>query len=137
MMQDASSHAGDNLPEFPSPAEARLEHLICALVDLRANISRVEEIHPTLRTDLSSVCELAISHLKRPNDSPVEPQALPACDEPPAAVMRPPTSLRRGSLASAFDRAGDGLVSGLDRMGDGVIFVFDRLLSLGSRRKAK
>jgi hypothetical protein len=64
MVQETPINAGDqqeNAPEADS-----VDTLISALQELRTNISRVEEQHPLLRNDLSSLCDLVIEHLNRP-----------------------------------------------------------------------
>lgn len=144
-----------NSPLSSPSGQDRLESLICALMELKSNISLVEQQHPALSNDLSSLCDLAINHLNRPEDVPamtvqpstdLQPQPLAAAapgmgqesktgcilngtgpDERPAK--------RKNFLLSILDWAGDGMVNGLDKMGDGVIFVFEKLLSLGPQKK--
>ena len=45
-----------------------VDMLISALRDLKSNISRVEGQHPSLRHDLSSLCDLVIGHLSRSSE---------------------------------------------------------------------
>ncbi len=141
------------------PGQDRLESLLCALIELKSNISMVEQQHPSLNNDLSSLCDLVIDHLNRPLETtvsestpessnlPDEPkistsQAVEQMENPPVSSGCPPSSelnempvIKRHPFSSIFDRAGDYLVTGLDKMGDGVIFVFEKLLSPGTRKK--
>lgn len=140
-----------------TPGQDRLESLICALIELKSNIKLVEEQHPALGNDLSSLCDLAISHLSQPGDTPPEQPALPRSQQEPAGVTadqcldlinRPAqinykampeqgTSRKKDFIISVFDKAGDCMVSGLDRMGDGIIFAFEKLLSLAPQKKPR
>ncbi|OGO18459.1 MAG: hypothetical protein A2Z02_02305 [Chloroflexi bacterium RBG_16_48_7] len=140
------------------PAQDRLESLLCALIELKSNISVVEQQHPSLSNDLSSLCDLVIDHLNRPPDTTAlestpesnSPQEQPEIssqeavhrENPPVSSGCPPSSelsgipvKNRRGISSIFDRAGDYLETGLDKMGDGVIFVFEKLLSPGARKK--
>jgi hypothetical protein len=159
MTQQPPLDTGEHLQDTYLPGQDRLESLLCALIELKANISLVEQQHPALSNDLSSLCGLAIEHLNRPLDRS-ELESMPESGSPPHQIEIPlsqtpeqkndlpgssgcpqsselnSTPLRNSNpLSSMFDRAGDYLVAGLDKMGDGVIFVFERLLSAGARKK--
>jgi len=161
MTQQPSLNTGKHLQDTNLPGQDRLESLLCALIELKSNITIVEQQHPSLNNDLSSLCDLVIDHLNRPLDT-IPQESAPECNNPPdqpeiassqAAEHEenppelsscPPSSelngiplLNRNPLATIFDRAGDYLVTGLDKMGDGVIFVFEKLLSPGTRRKTE
>jgi hypothetical protein len=145
-------------PVDPSlPAQDRLESLICALIELKSNISAVEQRHPAFSNDLSSICDLVLDHLNRPGDTltAVDPQSCsnpqdqtdsPASSEidqnnRPAVVLdhtaSNETPIKKSSLLALIcDRAGDYMENGLDKMGDGVIFAFGKLLSLGPQKKS-
>ena len=140
-------------PDPSLPAQDRLESLICALIELKSNISAVEQQHPALSNDLSSICDLVLDHLNRPADTltiagsqplslPQEQPASPASiildqNDNPAPVLDLDTLNRKtpvgdsNLLALICNRLGDYMENGLDKMGDGVIFAFDKLLSLG------
>jgi hypothetical protein len=138
------------------PAQDRLESLICALIELKSNISTVEQQHPALSNDLSSICDLVLDHLNRPIDTPIakdslqiEPQQQPDSpasievnqDTSPAAVLdqaalKEIPAQDNNLLTSICNRLGDYMENGLDKMGDGVIFAFDKLLSLGHQKKS-
>ena len=159
MTQQPSENTGKHLQDTYFPTQDRLESLLCALIELKSNISVVEQQHPSLSKDLSSLCDLVIDHLNRPTDTtPLE--ITPESNNPPAQTEisssktaeheenllessgYPPSSELNGMpitnkhrLSSIFDRAGDYLETGLDKMGDGVIFVFEKLLSPGARKK--
>jgi hypothetical protein len=146
-----------NLPDQSLPAQDRLESLICALIELKSNIAAVEQQHPALSNDLSSICDLVLDHLNRPVD------AIPAADsayinpqqqqpDSPAssktdqndsfAAILDHTTLKKipgkesNLLALICNKVGDYMENGLDKMGDGVIFAFDKLLSLGPQKKS-
>jgi hypothetical protein len=165
MVQEPSSDTGANLPKA-RPGQDRLESLVISLIELKSNITRVEDQHPVLGNDLSALCDLVILHLERPDDSlqnkpgPAEETPKPADHQftpeirvqviSESVAVSPPclqTAARQGTdggtrekgnrLASIFDRAGDHLVSGLDKMGDGIIFVLEKLISVGSRDKTE
>jgi hypothetical protein len=161
MVQEPSSNTGANLPQT-RPGQDRLESLVISLIELRSNITRVEDQHPVLGNDLSALCDLVIHHLEQPEDNfpsqqdpaaetsqPADHQSTPETRMQVAgesfAVSPPclPTAAHPGiddgtrekgnRLSSIFDRAGDHLVGGLDKMGDGIIFVLEKLISVGSR----
>jgi hypothetical protein len=132
-----------------------LESLICALIELKSNISIVEQQHPALSNDLSSLCDIVLAHLNRSDAGPL-PQlpimgaetlhcppatpfvpSLPAPEDVENHVSAHESSPQQHTnrLNSIFDRLGDYLITGLDKMGDGVIFTFEKLLSLGSQKK--
>ena len=159
MTEQPPANTGKSLPDTYLPGQDRLESLLCALIELKSNISVVEQQHPSLSNDLSSLCDLVIEHLNRPTDttpleSTPESNNQPEQTEisssktaehkgnPPESSGYPPSSelngmpkINRHPLSSIFDRAGDYLETGLDKMGDGVIFVFEKLLSPGARKK--
>ena len=145
----------------PSPQETKssrshhgqdsLESLIISLIELKSNIMRVEDEHPALGNDLSSLCDIVIDHLNRPDDDQDPSELSPQCREDPGSTVsepqcntpaydaavekESPPQKKNGALVVAFDWAGDHLVHGLDKMGDGVIYVFEKLISLGSQGK--
>lgn len=160
-MAHASSNEneGSKSPR-PQPGQDSLESLIISLIELKSNIMRVEEQHPAMGCDLSSLCDIVIEHLNRPDDAlppvetPLHVQIAEASvpgrggnDNPwhkskPAVQTAPeahepgnPKKNKANPVAAAFDRTGDYLVRGLDRMGDGVIYVFEKLISIGSPGK--
>jgi hypothetical protein len=159
MTQQPSSNTGKHLQDTNLPGRDRLESLLCALIELKSNISVVEQEHPSLSNDLSSLCDLVIDHLNRPPDTtplestpesnnPPEQHEISSSlaagheENPPVSSGCPPSSklnvipiTNKHALSSIFDRAGDYLETGLDKMGDGVIFVFEKLLSPGARKK--
>lgn len=161
MTQQPSLNTGKHLQDTNLPGQDRLESLLCALIELKSNISIVEQQHPSLNNDLSSLCDLVIDHLNRPMDTAPQESTLESTNPPDQPEISsshtaeheenplgssgcPPSSelngiplLKRNPLSSIFDRAGDYLVTGLDKMGDGVIFVFEKLLSPGARRKTE
>jgi hypothetical protein len=159
MTQQPSLNTGKHLQDTDLPGQDRLESLLCALIELKSNITIVEQQHPSLNNDLSSLCDLVIDHLNRPmdttpkestlesNNPPDQPEIASSQtaeheENPPGSPGCPPSHelngipmLTRNPLTSIFDRAGDYLVTGLDKMGDGVIFVFEKLLSPSARRR--
>jgi hypothetical protein len=62
-----------------------LENLVVSLIELKSNIARVEEQHPSLGNDLSGLCDLVIDHLKRPEDS--QPGAAKQSPATPAPII--------------------------------------------------
>lgn len=155
MTDQPADRPGNPPPEAVHSGEDRLESLICALIELKSNISIVEQQHPALSNDLSSLCDIVIAHLNRSDASPL-PQPLAEEGEasqcPPAEItaarLQAPKDLENlisayestphqhpNPLNSIFDRMGDHLITGLDKMGDGVIYAFEKLLSLGSQKK--
>jgi hypothetical protein len=155
MTDQPTDRTGNPPPDTAHSGEDRLESLICALIELKSNISIVEQQHPALSNDLSSLCDIAIAHLNRP-DGGRPPQSPAAGGEtsqctPTEPVSAPPPGPKdvkntvpvyestpnqhTNSFNSIFDRVGDHLITGLDKMGDGVIYVFEKLLSPGSQKK--
>ncbi|MBN1691574.1 MAG: hypothetical protein JW901_11180 [Dehalococcoidia bacterium] len=138
-----------------TPGQDRLESLIHALIELKSNIAVVEQRHPTFSNDLSSLCDIVIEYLRRPEDAcpPQSPEPCISFQPEPcrtfdyvpeaivpdealacAALIKAPQE-KPNPIAAVFDRAGDGMIKGLDKMGDGIIFIFEKLLSLGPRKK--
>jgi hypothetical protein len=95
----------------------RRKHLINALHDLKSSISRVEQLHPYLRNDLSSTCDKAILSLQ---DSPCMQDTVAST----GTISAPPRAPKINLLSLALDKAGTFIISGLDKMGDGIIFLF-------------
>ena len=165
MIPELSPDGGEISVDPLALSEDRLEQLILALNELKTGIRNVEERHPSLRDDLSSLCDLAIRHLTRTGpDEPLpiepEPPNVPIAAQPedqPTVVAETLSSVfeanhldagvdattaptqatrtRPGLAASPFDHAADGLAGGFDKMGDGIIFVIEKILSIGSRKK--
>jgi hypothetical protein len=139
------------------PAQDRLESLICALIELKSNISAVEQQHPALSNDLSSICDLVLDHLNRPLDTVTIAVSQPLSilqDQPDnkvsfkidqnnsPAALSDYTAFKKtpventNLLALICNKLGDYMENGLDKMGDGVIFAIDKLLSLGHQKKS-
>jgi len=98
----------------------RRKSLVNALHELKNRISSIEQQHPSLRDDLSSICDRAILSLQ---DSPTL-QNAPSVIE---TVSAPPPVTRTNPLSLAVDKTGAFIISGLDRMGDGIIFIFAKI----------
>jgi hypothetical protein len=156
MTDQPTDRPGNPPPDAARSGEDRLESLICALIELKSNISIVEQQHPSLSNDLSSLCDIVIAHLNRSDGSALPGEQSQAGEGemqcPPAGRTAKPLpapkdienllsadesipNRRANPINSLFDRAGDHLINGLDKMGDGVIYVFEKLLSLGSQKK--
>jgi len=77
MTDQSSSNKGERLPGTSLPGQDKLESLLCALIELKSNISLVEQQHPALGNDLSALCDLVLDHLNRSEELTMSPRAQP------------------------------------------------------------
>ena len=157
-MADHLHHPIEDLPAA-CPEDDRLENYLSALFELKYNISHIEKRYPFLGTELSAMCEDAISRLSPSAAQDLVPDELvlghlplqlaDSAAEPPIAdlpnavfagatlppVLEPaqPEDRTASPVAYTLDAAGGILVSALDKMGDGIILAFEKLLWLGQR----
>lgn len=140
----------------------RLDNFVSALFELKYNIASVEKKHSFLGSELSAMCEQAISQLTLPAEGselpvvmetatlsmpkmPAEPvltldnppdTSMPTGQPDPLSSHTPsPAGNRKHPVAGSLDTAGDFIITGLDKMGDGIILIFEKLLALGSRNR--
>ena len=85
MEQEFQPGLEDSVVCPPDQVEDPIETLLSALDRLKEDISRVEENHPHLRKDMSELCDLVITHLKRPVEEQIaevlEAPTLSTCEE--------------------------------------------------------
>jgi hypothetical protein len=118
----------------------KLEALLGALHRLKSEISGVEERHPGLGNELSSLCDTVITDLnsRHVHDSGGQPADRGnlniTLDKPAAGEPLPPLNQNTNPIAAVFDKAGSHLIAGLDKTGDGIIFLLGKLFPVSAAK---
>lgn len=146
------------LDNIDPAAQDRLENFLSALFELKYNISNIEKKYPFLGSELSSLCDQALSQLSdiaagkdqstpgqsdevqeiiAENTNPKSQEISPECPFPSQIFSSVEETTRAHRVCRRtnpfvywLDLTGGYLVTALDRMGDFIISIMEKILSV-------